>query len=49
MTTTKTKKGQFKSLEEAVKFKNDHLMKILKNVDLKQVNKPQKTAAVAGS
>jgi hypothetical protein len=41
MTTTKTKKGQFKSLEEAVKFKNAHLMKVLEGVDLKQAGKTQ--------
>ena len=33
------KKGQFATIEEAVKFKNDELIKTLKGIDWKTLNK----------
>lgn len=33
----KTKKGQFKTLEEAVKFKNEAVMKVLEKTELLKV------------
>jgi hypothetical protein len=49
MTTAQkvTKKGQFNSLEEAVAFKNERLMQVLKDVDLKNISLVDKKKRVS--